>query len=118
MSNPTKGLGELPPETHAIFYQKSKSLQAEYGLVAVTISRESLVEKLNSIIRSVNNKFRELDDLCIYETILLFNQVRDATINLIEATYSWQQGFIIIIIKSSSSSSILSSALSQYYHHL
>ena len=88
-----KGLGQLPPETHAIFYQKSKSLQAEYGLVSVTISREALVEKLNVIIRAVNNKFRELDDQCILETITLFNQVREATVNLIEATFAWQQGF-------------------------
>ena len=42
----SEGLGTLAEEPKAIFFQKSKSLQAEFGLISLVTLREQLVEAL------------------------------------------------------------------------
>ena len=82
-----------PKEERNLFFQKSKSTQEEFALLNFTVKREIAIEKLAKNIHDVNNKLRENSNEVILESFTLFNNVRVATFELIEAVNNWQQAF-------------------------
>ena len=89
----SEGLGTLAEEPKAIFFQKSKSLQAEFGLISLVTLREQLVEALKKLIQDMAVGSRKLDCGSVTEFFTLIHQIREATYNLIEGVLAWQQGF-------------------------
>eukprot|EP01039_Chlorochromonas_danica_P002172 gene2172-2370_t len=77
----------------AIYYQRSKSAKEEFKLIELVTERELVVEALESLIREVKEKRRELDDDTLLESFRYFNKVRDVTIALLKAIGSWQISF-------------------------
>jgi hypothetical protein len=89
----SEGLGVLKEEPKAIFYQKSKSLQAEFGLISLVTLREKLVESLKKLVQDMAVGTRKVDSGCVTEFFTLIHKVREATYDLVEGTLSWQTGF-------------------------
>lgn len=77
----------------AIYYQRSKSAKEEFKLIELVTERELVIETLESLIREVKEKRRELDDDTLLETFRYFNKVRDVTMSLLKAIGSWQIAF-------------------------
>ena len=87
------GLGELPEEPKAIFWQKSAMVANEFSLISLVTLREGFLKKLKKCISDVKSNLRTLDLECITETFQLVHQVRETTYDLVEGVLAWQQGF-------------------------
>lgn len=81
----------------AVYFQRSRVVQEEFALIEIATERETLVNKLNEVIRDVKEERKELDDDMILETFKLFNVVRDATIRTIQAIVKWQESFTKLV---------------------
>lgn len=89
----SEGLGVLEEDPKAIFFQKSKSLQAEFGLISLVTLREQLVNSLKKLVQDMAVGSRRQDCGSVSEFFTLIHKVREATFDLVEGVLSWQQGF-------------------------
>eukprot|EP01038_Epipyxis_sp_PR26KG_P010763 gene10763-14454_t len=76
----------------ALYFQKSQVFQDEFKLVELTTIREIYVEELENIIKSMKEG-KAMDDAMIFNTFSLFNKVRNATMDVIDAAWRWQDIF-------------------------
>ncbi len=89
----SEGLGTLAEEPKAIFFQKSKSLQAEFGLISLVTQREQLVNSLKKLVQDMAVGSRKQDCGAVTEFFTLIHKIREATCDLVEGVLAWQQGF-------------------------
>jgi hypothetical protein len=75
-----------------VFFQQCSHARVteEIHLVRAATVRESLLEQLSNLIRDVNLQQRLHDDLCVLETFILLNEIRNATFQLCDAIEKWQ----------------------------
>jgi hypothetical protein len=76
----------------SVYFQQCSHARVteEFHLVRIATVRESLMEQLSNLIRSVNLQQRLHDDSCILETFVLLNEIRNATFQLCDAIEKWQ----------------------------
>lgn len=75
-----------------VFFQQCGHARVteEIHLVRAATVRESLLEQLSNLIRDVNLQQRLHDELCVLETFILINEIRNATFKLCDAIENWQ----------------------------
>lgn len=78
----------------ALYYQETKNHDLEYSLIEKTVARESVFKRFKFIERAVKEKRRPFDDEARLELLVLLNDIRRTTLDVLDEIIEWQKMFV------------------------